>query len=157
MTIEPIRLSTTVRIDAARAFELFTARMGTWWPVEIHSRAAGGYEGEGLKVERVEFQPFVGGLVLEHMSNGVALPWGEVLLFEPPRRFVLAWKPNANANPPTEVEVRFTDGPDGTLVELEHRGWERLGDLAKAGRESYAGGWPTTMSRFHDAAEREVP
>lgn len=155
-TIEPIRASTSVRVDPARAFELFTARIDTWWPLETHSRAADDFEGGGVKVERVEFQPFVGGKVLEHLSNGQSLPWGEVLVWEPPARFVLAWKPNSNADPPTELEVRFTEQPTGTFVELEHRGWERLGEIALEARESYGVGWSLTLGRFQEATDREV-
>lgn len=155
-TIEPIRASTSVRLDPARAFELFTARIDTWWPLETHSRAADDFDGEGVKVEHVDFQSFAGGKVLEHLSNGQVLPWGEVLVWEPPVRFVLAWKPNSNANPPTELEVRFTPKPDGTLVELEHRGWERLGEIAVKARGSYGEGWSISLGRFQEAADREV-
>jgi len=42
-------------------------------------------------------------------------------------RFVLAWKPHSRPVPPTEVEVRFVPDGEGTRVELEHRGWERVG------------------------------
>jgi uncharacterized protein YndB with AHSA1/START domain len=156
MSIDPIRATTSVRLDPTRAFALFTERIDTWWPLEKHSRAVDQFEEEGLKVEHVEFQPFVGGNVLEHMSNGATLPWGEVLVWEPPSRFVLAWKPNSNTNPPTELEVRFVDQPDGTLVELEHRGWERLGEIALEARSTYGGGWTVTLARFQDAAEKEV-
>jgi uncharacterized protein YndB with AHSA1/START domain len=155
-TIEPIRASTSVRIDPERAFELFTARIDTWWPLQTHSRAVSDFEGEGVKAERVDFQGRAGGQVLEHLSNGQVLPWGEVIVWEPPTRFVLAWRPNFSSRPPTEVEVRFTADQDGTLVELEHRGWERLGDLAEEGRASYGTGWILTLARFRDAAEGEV-
>jgi uncharacterized protein YndB with AHSA1/START domain len=155
-TIEPIRASTSVRLNPARAFELFTARIDTWWPLDTHSRAADDFEGEGVKVERVDFQPFAGGKILEHLSTGQVLPWGEVLVWEPPARFVLAWKPNSNANPPTELEVRFTAQSDGTLIELEHRGWERLGEIALEARESYGGGWSIALARFQEVADREV-
>jgi hypothetical protein len=37
--------------------------------------------------------------------------------------------------------------PDHTRVELEHRGWERLGDLADQARSSYEGGWPGVLDR----------
>ena len=37
--IEPIQRSVTVPLEPEVAFELFTARMDTWWPVQTHSRA----------------------------------------------------------------------------------------------------------------------
>jgi uncharacterized protein YndB with AHSA1/START domain len=153
-TLDPIRAETTVRLDPTRAFELFTERINSWWPVERHSRAVDQFE--NVKTERIEFQPFVGGHVLEHMSDGQTLPWGEVLVWEPPARFVLAWKPNANERPPTEVEVRFSAQAEGTLIELEHRGWERVRDVADVARPDYAAGWERTLVRFADAAGREV-
>lgn len=152
--LEPIRAQTTVRLDPARAFELFTERIDAWWPLERHSRAVDQFE--NVKAERVEFQPFVGGHVLEHMSNGETLPWGEVLAWEPPARFVLAWKPNSNERPPTEVEVTFTAQAGGTLVELEHRGWERVREVAAEAKPGYAAGWERTLGRFAEAAEREA-
>ena len=152
MSMEPIRRSVTVGLERERAFTLFTEEIGTWWPVEMHSRAIDEFVDEDLKVERVEFQSRVGGQVLEHMSDGRTLPWGEVLVWEPPGRFVLAWHPSSSSRPPTEVEVRFTSGPDGTLVELEHRGWERLGSEFAEVRDGYDSGWAPTMERFRIAA-----
>ena len=66
----------------------------------------------------------------------------------------MAWKPHDRPVGPTEVEVAFTALEEGgTRVDLEHRGWERLGDLALEGRESYAGGWPMVFDqRFGNAA-----
>jgi uncharacterized protein YndB with AHSA1/START domain len=152
--LEPIRAQATVRLEPVRAFELFTAGIDTWWPVETHSRAVDQFE--GVKTERVRFEPFVGGKVLELMSNGETLPWGEVLAWEPPTRFVLAWKPNSNERPPTELEVRFTVQAGGTLVELEHRGWERVREIAAEAKPDYAAGWERTLGRFAEAAEREA-
>ena len=154
--IEPIRAGTFVRTDPQRAFELFTDRMDTWWPLEAFSRAASDFEGQDVKVERVEFQGRVGGQVLEHISNGQVLPWGEVLVWEPPSRFVLAWQPNSSSHPPTELEVRFAPQGEGTLVELEHRGWEGLGEIAEEARASYGTGWIRTLARFQEAADKEV-
>jgi uncharacterized protein YndB with AHSA1/START domain len=148
--LEPINARTKVRLDPTRAFELFTDRIDTWWPVERHSRAIDQFE--DVKTDRVELEPYVGGRVLEHMSNGETLPWGEVLVWEPPMRFVLAWKPNSNQWPPTEVEVRFTAESGGTLVELEHRGWERVQAIAAAAKPEYATGWERILARFAEAA-----
>ena len=154
--VEPIRRSIAVAVAPDVAFENFTTRLDTWWPLEMHSRAVDEFEGEGLTVDRVEFQPRVGGQVLEHVSDGQVLAWGEVLEWEPPSRFVLAWKPNASPLPPTELEVRFLADGEDTRVELEHRGWERLGEIALEARSGYGGGWARTLESFRDAVEREV-
>ena len=153
MSLEPIRRSVTVGCPPERAFRLFTEEIGAWWPVEVHSRAVDDFEGRGIEVERIEFQGRVGGRVLEHMSDGQILPWAEVLEWEPPARFVLSWHPSFSARPPTEVEVRFSATGAGTLVELEHRGWETLGSVAAEIRGGYAGGWIPTLERFRTHVE----
>lgn len=154
--IEPIRASTSVSSPPERAFELFTERLDTWWPLRTHSRAASDFEGQDVEVERIEFQGRVGGQVLEHLSNGEVLPWAEVLVWDPPSRLVLAWKPSSTPHPPTELEIRFTPQGGGTLVELEHRGWERLGEIAEEARASYGTGWVLTLDRFRETADDEA-
>ena len=61
---------------------------------------------------------------------------------EPPHRFVVTWHPGRAADTAQEVEIRFVAVTGGTRVELEHRGWTKLGKDAAAARESYAEGWP---------------
>lgn len=152
MSTEPIVRSVSVRRGAEDTFRLFTEEIGSWWPVETYSRAASDFESQDVKVERVEFQTRVGGQVLEHMSNGQTLPWAEIVVWEPPLRFVLAWHPTFVEGPPTEVEVRFTGSGEGTLVELVHRGWERLGPGFEQLRGTYVPGWAVVLDRFRDAA-----
>jgi uncharacterized protein YndB with AHSA1/START domain len=156
MSTEPIRRSVAVRRSVEDAFRIFTAELGTWWPLETHSRAASDFEGEDVKVERVAFPSVAGEEVVEHMSNGVVLPWGRIIELDPPHRFVMAWKPHSRPTPPTEVEVRFTPEGDGTRVELEHRGWERLGPDVAPVRLDYAAGWGETLARFAARANEEV-
>ena len=153
MSVEPIRRSVTVACPPERAFRMFTQEIGSWWPVEMHSRTVDDFEGKGIKVERIEFQGRVGGGVLEHMSNGQTLPWAEVLAWDPPSGFVLSWHPSFSARPPTEVEVRFSASGPGTLVELEHRGWEALGPEIAAIQGDYAAGWIPTLERFRTYVE----
>jgi uncharacterized protein YndB with AHSA1/START domain len=153
MSVEPIRRSVTVQRDLEQAFRIFTEEIGSWWPVESYSRAASDFEGEDVKVQRIEFQSREGGQVLEHLSNGRTLPWGDVLEWDPPRRFVLSWHPTFSERPPTEVEIRFAPHGSGTLVELEHRGWERLGPDVADVRGNYAAGWISTLERFRAVVE----
>jgi uncharacterized protein YndB with AHSA1/START domain len=130
-------------IDAA--FELFTRDIGSWWPVDTH-HARG-------DVVAVVFEARLGGRIYERCRDGAEADWGEVLAWEPPRRVVFTWAPGRGPGGPTEVEVRFTaEGPATTRVEVEHRGWERLGDLAQKTRTSYLNGWPGVLRRFVDAA-----
>jgi uncharacterized protein YndB with AHSA1/START domain len=153
-TIEPLRSSVTVRRSPADAFRLFTTDMGTWWPLDLHSLAVDTYEGR-VRVESLEFEEREGGRIVERMSDGTEGTWGTVLVWDPPSRVVLAWKPNTDDRPPTELEVRFTSDAGGTLVELEHRGWERLGDIAERARAEYGQGWGGVLSLYASAAERE--
>jgi uncharacterized protein YndB with AHSA1/START domain len=153
---EPIRRTVTVRRDPEVAFHLFTEQMGSWWPLDAYSRAVSEFEGEGLHVARLEFQARMGGSILEHMSDGRILPWAEVIAWHPPHSVVMAWRPHSSPQPPTEVDVRFTAREDGTLVQLEHRGWERLSEDFRAGLYGiYARGWITTLERYAAAADQE--
>src|SRR5690606_29496813 len=47
-------------------------------------------------------------------------------LFDPPNQIIFTWQ-DPDWNAPTTVNVKFTPVPEGTLVELEHTGWETAG------------------------------
>jgi uncharacterized protein YndB with AHSA1/START domain len=144
--IEPVRKTVTVTASAEHAFHVFTDRIADWWPLELHSVGA---EILGISPEAVAFE---GGWLVERMEGGREAPWAEVLAWEPPDRLVLAWKPNPNREAPTEIEVTFTPVPSGgTRVDLEHRGWERLGEEGREARDGYSD-WERVLARFADAA-----
>jgi uncharacterized protein YndB with AHSA1/START domain len=88
------------------------------------------------------------------MSDGTEGTWATILAWDPPRSFVLAWKPNLTDNPPTELEITFTPDDGGTRVDLEHRGWERLGALAAEARAGYGENWTGGLSPFVELAEQ---
>jgi uncharacterized protein YndB with AHSA1/START domain len=150
--IEPVRKSVRVDRMAEETFQLFTEHIDRWWPVEVLSRTADEQYGDGVKVERVVFEPRAGGRLYEVTSEGVEGVWAEIVAYEPPARVVLAWKPNDRPEPPTEVEIRFEPDGEGTIVRLEQRGWEKLGDRAAQAREGYDGGWQLPLERFLAAA-----
>lgn len=142
----PIRLSVVVRVPVKRAFEAFTNEMDDWWPLASHSIS------EDPRAQ-VILEGRVGGRVIERSPEGVEESWGELIVWEPPHRLVLAWRPNPMPGPRTEVEITFRPDGDGTRVDLEHRGWERFGDEAEEYRAGYAsqeGGWPMVIGRFDD-------
>jgi uncharacterized protein YndB with AHSA1/START domain len=150
---EPIRRSITVSCPPEHAFEVFTEQMASWWPTDRYSLAAE----TDATVADVVLEPRDGGRMYEIQLDGTEASWGQVLTWRPPSRLVLAWKPNTTPAPPTEVELTFTAVDGGTRVELEHRGWERLGADAAKARAGYASGWPLVFDElFGNAADRVV-
>jgi uncharacterized protein YndB with AHSA1/START domain len=152
MTLDPITRRVLVPLDADAAFRLFAVEMPSWWPMELHSRRE---EHEELKELVVE--PAVGGRIFERMTDGTECAWGVITAWEPGRRLRIDWKPNDDDRPPTDLEVTFAADPTGgTVVELVHSGWERLGsDVGAIARAEYAaeGGWGVVLERgFVEAA-----
>ena len=132
--VEPVRKSVTVRRTPAEAFEVFTARIGSWWPLQkfsIHQADA----------ETCVIEPFVGGAIYELSRSGERAPWGVVRVWEPGTRLVVAWHPGHDPSEAQEVEVRFLPDAGGTRVELEHRDWQALGTKAEETRGNYEQGW----------------
>lgn len=149
--IEPVIKQVQVSLDVDEAFRLFTEGMDQWWPLATHSVAADTHEGR-IQAVGLVFEARQDGRIVETMSDGSAATWGRVLVWEPPTRVAFSWKPTLTDSPETEVEVRFTAVDDGTLVELEHRGWERFGDDAASRRAGYDAGWPGVLKLFSAAA-----
>jgi uncharacterized protein YndB with AHSA1/START domain len=149
---EPVRKSVRVHIAVEEAFRLFTEHIDRWWPVEVFSRAADDQYGDGVKVERVVLEQRAGGRLYEVTSEGVEGVWADVVTYEPPARIVLAWKPNDRPEPPTEAEIHFDADGEGTIVRLEHRGWDKLGARGAEAREGHDGGWQLPLERFVAAA-----
>jgi len=145
----PVRKSLTVPAPPARAFEVFTAGFGSWWP-KSHSIGD-----SPLKQGVIEGR--VGGRWYGALEDGSEQPWGEVLAWEPPSRLVLAWRiSTAWAYDPdllTEVEVTFAPEGAGTRVTLEHRLLENMGDGAEGARASFEsdGGWMGLLRLYAEA------
>jgi hypothetical protein len=144
--------SAVVPVTPEKAFAVFTDEIASWWPLKTHS--VGKMDRDGSGPQTVVFETGPGGRVYEVMSTGKEAHWANVIAWDPPSRFVLEWKVDPDAAAPTEVEVRFAPEGDGTRVELEHRGFERLGDAAESTHESYAGGWPTVFQDFVDTLSK---
>lgn len=140
LVIEVVRKTVTVDCAVEEAFRVFTADALSWWPVESHSIHE--------TVSEIVFEGRVGGEVYELSTAGEKGHWATVLEWEPPSRLVLAWNIlNAEASP-TEVEVRFVPDGDGTRVDLEHRGWERLVESGEEKRSSYDSGWEYVLGKY---------
>ena len=77
---------------------------------------------------------------------------GWVTAWEPPARLVLKWHPGSTPAEAQEVELRFTETPGGTRVDLEHRGWDALGARSAEAREGYDNGWEGVFVELYAAA-----
>ncbi len=140
-----IRQSVTVNVPVQRAFRLFTEELDSWWPFEGHSI------GEA-EAETVVFEGRAGGRLLERSRDGRELLCGTIVAWEPPYRFVTTWHPGRGENTAQELEVRFLGEGNRTRVELEHRGWEKLGDAMPEVVRSYEAGWDRILSERYAAA-----
>ena len=136
-----VRKSIVVACDVERAFDVFTRQVGTWWP--LHSHSIG-----GDKITDVIVEEQVGGRIYERHSDGGEGEWGRVLVWEPPARFAMSWYPGHDDSRATRLEVRFTAEGDGTRVDLEHTGWEILGDEAPETVKSYTEGWGYVLGYY---------
>jgi uncharacterized protein YndB with AHSA1/START domain len=151
----PVRKSITVKASAERAFEVFTTGFDTWWPRSHHIGSA--------PLKKAIVEGFVGGRCYSEQTDGTDCPWGQVLLWEPPHRFVMAWQinPQWKYEPDlakcSEVEIRFTPEPDGsTRVDLEHRHFQRHGAGGDAMRTQVDSpmGWGDLLKLYSARAEQ---
>jgi hypothetical protein len=153
VTDTPVRKSVTVNTDAAHAFQVFTEGFDTWWPREHHIGKA--------PMKKAIIEGRVGGRLYTEQTDDTECDWGQILVWEPPVRLVIAWRisPQWQFEPDlartSEVEVRFTPQPDGsTRVDLEHRHFERHGAGWEAMRTAVDGamGWGELLNAFADRA-----
>ena len=116
--IDPIRIAFEVACPARYAFEVWTAKIGQWWPAD-HTVSA------------------------------------EVTAWDPPGRLAYLWHLRRDRADATEVEIRFIERDDATtLVEIEHRGWERLGAEGEGWRDRNHDGWATLLPHYIAAVTR---
>ncbi|HEV1997130.1 MAG TPA: SRPBCC domain-containing protein [Candidatus Dormibacteraeota bacterium] len=143
--IEPLRISFEVACGVDHAFSTWTARTSAWWP-----RAA---TMSGEADVDVVFEPRVGGRVFERTAGGREFVWGEVTAWEPPRRIGYLWHIATDRDSATDVEIVFVEvATTTTRVDIEHRGWERLGaERAQPWRDANRAGWDGVLPAFIQA------
>lgn len=145
-TSEPLLTVFEVACSADHAFDVWTRRIGTWWPKD-HTVA-------GVGDVDVLIEAGVGGRILERRADGEEHVWGEITTWEPPSRLGFRWHLGRPPEPATDVEVRFLpQGADVTRVEIEQQGWERFGEEAATLRERNHVGWSSLLPHFTEIAE----
>jgi uncharacterized protein YndB with AHSA1/START domain len=131
----------------ARAFEIFTADMTSWWPPAHHIGSA--------PIAEIVVEPHEGGRWFTRHEDGSETSTGVVAVWDPPGRLVLTWQIGADwryhDDLVTSVEVQFTEeAPGRTRVVLEHRDFEAFGADADAMHDTFEqpGAWTAILGAY---------
>ncbi|WP_045878548.1 SRPBCC family protein [Pseudofrankia sp. DC12] len=161
MNVDTTATSVSHTVDVAapveHVFDVFTARMDSWWDPTHHLLA-------GTVDMMVE--PFVGGTITDVAADGSRCTWGRVLAFQPPGRgdgepgaghfafswdISLRWEIETDHARCSEVHVSFAPtSRASTRVVLEHRHLDRHGDGWESMRAAVGGpnGWDLGLTRL---------
>jgi len=152
----PVRKTITVKANAERAFRVFTEGLDTWWPRTHHIGKS--------PMKKAIIEGKTGGRCYTEQEDGTDCDWGQVLVWDPPRRFVFAWQithewgyqPDLAQS--SEVEIRFTSEGAQTRVDLEHRHLERHGAGGAAMRTAIdsPNGWGGLLQLFSAQIDKEA-
>ena len=148
ITPTPDTIRKEVRVEASpeTAFRVFTEQMSSWWPLATHS-VYGADSTEAI----LEATP--GGRWFERTPDGRESQWGTVLEVDHPTRLLMTFHPGReqDEDEPMHVEIRFAADGDGTIVTLEHRGWERCSPDQLAQCDGYDKGWELVLAPYGEA------
>jgi uncharacterized protein YndB with AHSA1/START domain len=143
--IEPLRLSFVVECPPDHAFDTWTRKASSWWPVEHTVSHEVGAE--------IVFEPREGGRIFERTPNGDEIEWGQVVEWDPPRRLRYLWHIATDAKNATDVEIVFRELPDSsTQIDIEHGGWDRLGDIGQTWRDANHAGWDGVLPSYRESS-----
>ena len=112
-----IRVATT----PARAFEVFTREIDSWWRATPLFAFTPGSPGT------LTFEPHLGGRFIETADDGTQFEIGRIVEWSAGARLAFTWRQASfTEGQETEVEVRFDAIEDETRVTVEHRGWDSV-------------------------------
>lgn len=141
MDTSPIVLELSLTCTPSRAFEVFTARMGTWWDPQ--------YTGNPDTLTTITIDPRLRGQITERHSDGSEHDWGEVLAWDPPARVAFSFTLAQDRTFPTVVRATFVPSDGGTRLTFEHDGWTEH----NAGERGKFSAWAHLLDRFAKAAQ----
>ncbi len=137
-TIAPVRKVRLLACPPEHAFRVFTEEIGQWWPTATHAI--------GSDVRDVILEGRVGGSMHEVAEDGSTTPWGEVIVWDPPRRVAFSW--HLQRHEGTHVDVTFGPTEDGCEMLLVHSGWEAWSDEGPERRDEYDHGWDVVLAAW---------
>lgn len=151
-----VRRSILIAASPARVWEAFASleTMRAWWGHVTGDPNAGESRGQWLDA----YEPRLGGDVrMSVLWDGARVQYGgPIVTFDPARAWTFAndWIPNRGWAAPTYVTVRLTPALEGTLAELFHHGFERVGGDIAAEHAGYEQGWGMLqLQRLKDISE----
>ena len=124
------------------AFELFTQKIGEWWPPE--RRHTQDPSSEIFLLETGRFY--------ERARDGREVELGHVRSWEPRRRILLDFYIATGREKPTEVEIIFALEERGTRVTVTHRPKPESEDLWAERAPRYAQSWDLMLAALSSAA-----
>lgn len=139
--MEPRTHSLLLTCDAATAFEVFTSRMGAWWPPS--------YTPDPDSFDTVLMEPRPGGDVAFRMNDGSTHRFGRVTTWQPGEVYAQTWTLAQTDEHPSTLTVTFSDRSHGCLVVLEHGGW----NPGNAEYREKFGDWPAILERYAALAQ----
>jgi uncharacterized protein YndB with AHSA1/START domain len=124
------------------AFELFTQRIGEWWPPDRrHTRDPAS-----------DIFLLQTGRFYERASNGHEVELGNVRLWDFPHRILLDFFIATGPEKPTEVEITFTVEDGGTRVTVTHGPKPASESLWTAGAPRFEQSWDVVLAALLRAA-----
>jgi uncharacterized protein YndB with AHSA1/START domain len=142
-----LRVAVAVSVPATAAFDAFIRRIDDWWVREFT------WSGRD-RVDCIGIEDRLGGMAYEIGPHGFRVDWGRIVAWEPPQRLVLAWQiapdrvPQPDPSMASEVEVHFHPDRDGTVVDLEHRYFDRYGADGGGYLRAMTEGWHELLDRY---------
>lgn len=141
--MDPIVFDFEVAAPPDHAFRVWTDGCAVWWP-KSHSMS----QSEDFEVI---FEPFVGGRILERGPDGAEHDWGEVTVWEPPRRVVYRWHIFLSRENATMVTVTFKPTDLGTAVRVENSGFEVFAEAAPERMTRVGSAWGALTALYRQA------
>ena len=132
----------TLPIPPRAAFDLFTLRIGEWWPPERR------HTGD----PHSEIYLLASGRFYERGRDGVEVELGRVRCWEPPHRIVFDFFIATGPEKPTEVEITFVAAGEGVQVNLTHRPNPESAGLWEGAAPKYDASWQVVLAAFGAAA-----
>jgi hypothetical protein len=134
--------SVVLPLAPVAAFELFTQKIGEWWPADLRHT-----QDPASEIFLLE-----SGRFFERARDGREVELGHVRCWDLPNRIVLDFFIATGPEKPTEVEIAFAAQRGGTQVTVIHRPKPASAALWTERAPRYARSWDAVLAALSQAA-----